>query len=199
MSLTKFLETINKFIPVDVLSGKEYALAKLDPDKIYIENIRSILNVSHRRAITICETAVRQGAFQRGVEVVCSDGSVVASSDSEDNLPPSVYCWKEEDGHSEQIEVATSSLSKIIFYRQKNIPPSYTGTQLEVLKGLQQIKMAWIVFCFLLSISTVLLGIIILFACLGKEKILTIILGAVDGIFAWSLKRVISYLFPTKV
>ena len=92
-------------------------LARLNPDKFYIENVRSILGVSHASAVRICETAVRQGLFERRVEVKCPDGAVAASADSERNLPEMVKCWHEDDGHLEAEELPTKTLEKTTFYR----------------------------------------------------------------------------------
>jgi hypothetical protein len=115
--LDKLLRAISQLIPRRALSGKEALLAELNPDKIYIENVRSILNVSHEAAKRICETAVRQGEFRRGVEVVCPSGAVAASADTEDELPQTVHCWIEDGGHTEEVEMPTASLRKITFYR----------------------------------------------------------------------------------
>ena len=117
MWLEKFLKTISQLIPINPLSGIGDALARLNPDKIYVENVRSVLKTSHARALKICETAVRQGFFSRGVEVLCPNGRVAASADIEANLPPTVFCWQEEDGHYEEIELPTSELQKLTFYR----------------------------------------------------------------------------------
>jgi hypothetical protein len=115
--LDKLLRTISRLIPHRALSGKETMLAELNPEKIYIENVRSILDVSYDAAKRICETAVRQGEFRRGVEVMCPNGAVAASADTEDELPQTVHCWTEDDGHPEEVELQTASLRKIIFYR----------------------------------------------------------------------------------
>jgi hypothetical protein len=105
-------------MPGAFLSEKEAeALAALNPDKIYVENVRNILNVSSSHALRICETAVRQGLFETGIEVLCPDGAVVASAKKEEELPERVPCWKEEDGHMEEVNIATSSLDKKKFYR----------------------------------------------------------------------------------
>lgn len=76
-------------------------LAALNPERIYVENVRSILNVSHARARRICETAVRRGMFRRQVLVLCPDGSVGASAPDESQLPPRTRCWVEVDGNLE--------------------------------------------------------------------------------------------------
>jgi hypothetical protein len=112
----KFLNIIRAVLPSNVLSGREAALSELNPDKFYIENVRSALGVSHRRAIDLCEAAVRQGFFRRRVEVMCPDGAVAASADTEGLLPPNVRCWNQDDGHLEEVEISTESLRKITCY-----------------------------------------------------------------------------------
>jgi hypothetical protein len=113
----KFLRIISRFAGDDPLAGREAALAKLNPDKFYVENVRSVLGVSHRSAVTICETAVRQGVFRRGIEVLCPDGAAAASAERADQLPPTVRCWVEQDGHLEEEHYPTESLRKLTFYR----------------------------------------------------------------------------------
>lgn len=114
----KFFDIISNLISGGFLSAKEAeALTTLDPSKIYIENVRSILNVSSSYALRICETAVRQGLFEKRIEVYCPDGGVVASAKTEKDLPATVRCWKEENGLHEEIEIPTASLRKEKFYR----------------------------------------------------------------------------------
>jgi hypothetical protein len=115
--LTKFFDSISKIVPGSPLSGREEALARLNPDKIYLENVRSVLGVSSGSAQQIIDTAVRQGIFERYVEVVCPDGAVAASAKTESELPEIVHCWKEEEGHLEEREIPTSTLPKVTFYR----------------------------------------------------------------------------------
>jgi hypothetical protein len=117
--LTRFLDTISKIVPGDPFAGREEAIAQLNPDKIYLENVRSALGVSTRKAQQIIETAVRQGVFQPFIEVICPDGAVAASARTESELPGKVRCWKEEDGNLQEEEVATETLKKVTFYRLK--------------------------------------------------------------------------------
>ena len=113
----KLSDIINRLFPVRPLPINEEALAQLDPDKIYVENVRSLLNVSFKEAEAICEAAARQGLFKKGVEVLCPDGTVGADVDSEKPLPPAVECWVEEEGHLEPRILNTDELKKIIYYR----------------------------------------------------------------------------------
>lgn len=117
MLLTRFFEIISKLLPDRGFAGREEAIARLDPNKIYLENVRSALGVSSGSAMRICETAVRQGVFRKYTEVVCPDGAVAASAEFGTQLPETVRCWKEEDGNFEEVEFPTGTLSKTTFYR----------------------------------------------------------------------------------
>jgi hypothetical protein len=116
--LNKLFQIISAFAPAPAFSEKQVQmLTDLNPDKFYIENVRSILGVSHASAVRICETAVRQGLFERRVEVKCPDGAVAASADTEEHLPPSVRCWHRDEGFLGQDEIPTTTLEKAVFYR----------------------------------------------------------------------------------
>ncbi len=93
------------------------ALAQLDPDRIDVENIRSILGVSHREALKICEAAVRQGLFETRIAVLCPDGTVAVSGGKETDIPSMVQCWMEVDGHKEAVDLPTIELERLVFYR----------------------------------------------------------------------------------
>lgn len=99
------------------MSGKEALISELNPDKILVEDVGSILDVSRASAERICETAVRQGLFRRGVEVTCPNGAVAASADTEADLPAMVSCWIETDGHLEEAKFLTKELKKTTIYR----------------------------------------------------------------------------------
>src|SRR5271165_5495058 len=114
----KFLKVISSIVPEKGVSLAEAdVLSRLNPDKIYVENVRSLLNVSHGSAQRILETGVRQGVFVRRVEVQCPDGSVAASAETEAGLPRMVHCWEEEDGFPKEVEIPVENLAKTTFYR----------------------------------------------------------------------------------
>lgn len=123
--LKKLSQIISNVVASPKLSQREAeVLARLNPDKFYIENVRSILGVSHSAAAQICETAVRQGVFERRIEVICPDGAVAASADIESHLPTTVTCWHEEAGHLQREELPTKDLEKVTFYRLNDKPDS---------------------------------------------------------------------------
>ncbi len=122
MWLAKFLDITSNLLQPDPIAGIEEALARLNPDKIYVENVRSVLGISHKRAVGVCETAVRHGLFKRGVEVLCPDGSVGVSASREEDLPSSVNCWTQEVGGYEEKTFPTDTLQKITFYQLDDQP-----------------------------------------------------------------------------
>ena len=122
MWLEKFLSTMARYLPSKPLSRD--VLSQLNPDKIYVENVRSLLDVPYSSAVEILEDGLKQGWLRSGVEVRCPDGSVAASADTEDGLPQTVTCIQEEDGHPEEVELPTNSLSKVRFYRLNDRPAS---------------------------------------------------------------------------
>lgn len=116
MLFQKFFETISNLLP-GRFTGNLDALSRLNPQKMYVENVRSVFGVSERAAQRYCDTAVRQGVFSRFVEVRCPNGSVGATAESEDNLPETVHCWQEEDGDFTEAVLLTRELPKAVFYR----------------------------------------------------------------------------------
>jgi hypothetical protein len=122
MFLEKFLNAMARHLPSKGLSTD--ALSKLNPDKIYVENVRSLLGVSHSNAVEILEDGLKQGLLRRGVEVMCPDGAVAASAETENELPQTVTCWTEEDGHPEEVQLSTDSLRKVRFYKLNDRPTS---------------------------------------------------------------------------
>lgn len=119
--LKKLFQIIRNAVPAPTLSESQaLELARLNPEKFYAENVRSILGVSYKSALRICETAVRQGIFERRVEVKCPDGAVAASADTEANLPSVVRCFRQEEQHFEMEEIPTAQLEKTVFYRLRD-------------------------------------------------------------------------------
>lgn len=92
------------------------ALSQIDPQHIYVENIRTLLGGSSWAAKLICETAVRQGIFAKRVQILCPDGSVAASLNAGQPIPETVRCWTEVDGEAEAVRERTDRLDKIEFY-----------------------------------------------------------------------------------
>lgn len=66
-----------------------------DPDRIYIENVRSFFNISSRFAKFLCETAVRQGLFEKKIAVECTNEDckrIIKVFDVSEELPDELTC-----------------------------------------------------------------------------------------------------------
>lgn len=117
MLFEKFFSAISNWLPATVVVGDIEALRALDPSKIYVENVRAVLNVSRRSALVICESAVDQGLFERGIEARTDNDVVVATAPDEARLPFEVEINVEDDGFADVVTVPMSQLRKVIYYR----------------------------------------------------------------------------------
>jgi len=104
MSLLKYLQTIEG----------------IDPGKIEVENVRSILNVNSRSAKFICEMAVQEKLFIKKIGLVCpNEGRVIEEFDSYNEIPEQITCHICETDEREHSTFKTSQLQKIEFYKLK--------------------------------------------------------------------------------
>jgi hypothetical protein len=107
---TSFLKKMADIAPARDLPVA--ALRRLNPDRIDIENIRSILGSSTQRAKLVCDTAVRRGIFLRRISVICPDDSVAWTGDYGTNPPETVRCWRESEYGPEPMTMKTSELAR---------------------------------------------------------------------------------------
>jgi len=71
------------------------ALNSLDPDRIYVENMRSVLGSSTKIARLICKLAVRKGYFTEHFAVVCKNDDcnrIIKSYYSREEIPKTLSC-----------------------------------------------------------------------------------------------------------
>lgn len=116
MLLRRFLNTIKKLIPRKYIKISPEQVANLDPDKITVENVRSILNSSYQHALDICETGVKEGIFDRKIAIYRPDGSIDLLLNEGENIPETIHVYEEIDGHYEEEEVSTKKLKKATVY-----------------------------------------------------------------------------------
>jgi hypothetical protein len=111
--LPRFWNRISDALPSGMPPQAAAQLAALNPERISLENVRSILGVSTARARLVCETAVRRGVFIKRLQVLCPDGSVAATADTEADVPATVRCWG-DDGDFDV--VSTETLRRLEVY-----------------------------------------------------------------------------------
>lgn len=104
----KFFENFNK------------SIKELNPDRIYVENMRSILNTNSRIAKIICELAVRKGYFKKYYAVECKNescGRIINSFQKIEDIPNSLQCYICKDDGVEKSTFKKEELLIIPFYK----------------------------------------------------------------------------------
>lgn len=113
----QFLTRISRFLPAGDAEEELLALEHIDPRRISVETVRSMLNSSASAAKLYCETAVRRGLLKRGYQYWCPDGKNVAATvfDGEP-IPPTVECVQEENDDYRMLTLDTASLRRTEIY-----------------------------------------------------------------------------------
>tara|TARA_R100001369_G_scaffold66119_1_gene93267 strand:+ start:32 stop:379 length:348 start_codon:yes stop_codon:yes gene_type:complete len=96
------------------------ALEELNPDRIYVENMRYLLGTSSRIARLVCNIAVRKGHFEKYYAIECKNENcrrIIGSYKNLSEIPDKVTCFLcEEDGEKES-QFSTKELNIIPFYK----------------------------------------------------------------------------------
>jgi hypothetical protein len=99
---------------------KAKIVEETDPDKIYVENVRSFFNISTRLAKYLCALAVRQGIFRKKYAVECKNNDcncTIKVFDTKEEIPENINCFQcELDGHSE-FSFNTNDLDIVEYYQ----------------------------------------------------------------------------------
>ena len=102
MSLDKYYKTISN----------------IDSSNIYVENVRSLLNVSTFKARLYCEMAVQEKVFQKKYGVSCpNDSNIIKSYDSRELIPEEITCHICEGLEREECTFKTRKTDIIEFYQ----------------------------------------------------------------------------------
>lgn len=117
MSFAAFLKIINTPTMRRFIDRKRKAVEAIDPQRIYVENVRAFFGVPHAVARLLLETAVREGALEKRVGLLCPfDRHIVRSFSSEDEAPDAVPCLAcEAEGRDEAHP--RSDMRTMTFYR----------------------------------------------------------------------------------
>src|SRR5476651_394387 len=98
-----------------------HKIKEIRPGNIYVENIRSVFDISRVEARTFCEMAVNSNIFERRIGLICPNsscnGRILADYDSESDIPNEITCENCELEGEDSFVYDTSKLEKIEFYR----------------------------------------------------------------------------------
>lgn len=77
------------------INRKAKIVESTDPDKIYVENIRSFFGITTRMAKYLCEVAVKNGVLKKQYGVVCKNDSckrIIKRYDKREDIPQGISC-----------------------------------------------------------------------------------------------------------
>jgi hypothetical protein len=111
---TQFLQLISDHVLAT--PRRLRALAKIDPKRIYVENIRAVVGSNTWIAKLICDTAVRQGIFKRKIQVMSRDGAVALTVSDHSQIPEHLTHLAIIAGDLEEVTERTDEMDLIEFY-----------------------------------------------------------------------------------
>ncbi len=117
VSFEAFLRIIDTPALRRFVDRKRNAVEAIDPQRIYVENVRAFFGFPHSLARLLLETAVREGALERRVGLLCPyDQHIIKSLSSGDETPDAVLCLVCEAEGREGTH-PRSTMGMLTFYR----------------------------------------------------------------------------------
>jgi hypothetical protein len=104
----------------EILRNKAKIIESTDPNRIYVENVRSFFNIPTRWAKKLCEIAVRQNIFKKKYAVICKNSDcdrVIKVYDKKSEIPKNINCLTCELEAKEIFEFETDELEIIEYYQ----------------------------------------------------------------------------------
>jgi hypothetical protein len=118
MLLQKFLNLIDETPIGRAVSRKEELIDQLDPERIYVENVRSFFGVPFGIAQLLCEMAVRERLFLRRYGVMCPYcDRIIVSVKSEKDIPDRLLCEVCERNERDRYEYSRSECALATYYK----------------------------------------------------------------------------------
>ena len=118
MSLVRFFDSVDKTFIGRLVERKAEQIRKTDPDRIYVENVRSFFGMTTPLARTLCELAVKEGVFERRVAAICpTDHRVITTYTSKKEIPERLKCTTCELNEEEKYEFDDAELKLETYYK----------------------------------------------------------------------------------
>jgi hypothetical protein len=100
-----------------------HKIKDIRPGNIYVENIRSVFDISRVEARRLCEMAVASKVFEKRIGFICPDpscnGRILADYACEKDIPEEITCEQCELNGNDEFIYKTSNLDRVEFYRLK--------------------------------------------------------------------------------
>jgi hypothetical protein len=114
------LDTIKIPIFLKVDHRRKDIILGTNPERIYLENVRSYYNTSTFMARTLCNMAVKDGKFIKMIGLQCPNTDcerIIKSFDKVDSIEPDITCDNCEIIGNENFHFKTGELKKVEFYQ----------------------------------------------------------------------------------
>ena len=93
-------------------------IKEINPQKIYVENVRSLFKVPRTVAKLMCEMAVVDKLFIKKIGILCPNcKSIIGVYDKSQEIPSEITCSICELDEHESFHFHSSELEKIEFYQ----------------------------------------------------------------------------------
>lgn len=95
MLLMKFFQIIDNSFLGKFIDNKLNLIAAIDPDRIYVENIRSFYSLPTSVAKMFCEMAYKENLFKKNIAVECPNEScerVIEVYNTKQEIPDLLEC-----------------------------------------------------------------------------------------------------------
>ncbi|RDI13201.1 hypothetical protein [Flavobacterium sp. AG291] len=102
------------------LKRKAAIVENTDPDRIFVENVRSFFNIPTRWARFLCDMAVRQGILRKKYSIECGNeecGRIIKSYDRKSDIPEKIVCRTCELEGYPKFEFETDKLNIVEYYQ----------------------------------------------------------------------------------
>ncbi len=120
MLLIRFFQAIDNSFIGKLIDKKLKLLDHTDPDRIYVENVRSFYNIPTFAAKFFCEIAVKERVFKKKIGVICPNddcGRIITTIDDLAHLPKKVKCDLCELNEKSVFEFTPTKKDTIVFYQ----------------------------------------------------------------------------------
>lgn len=118
MWLEKFFQIIDKSFVGRFVDKRVAIVGLTDPDRIYVENIRSFYGLTTPIAKIICDMAVKENLFKKRIGLECPIcGRLIEHYQNQNEIPNSVNCETCELLENEKHDFLKSELKETVFYQ----------------------------------------------------------------------------------
>ncbi len=105
----------------NLLKKQSQLIQATNPERIYVENVRSFFHLPFKAAKILCELAVKEGLFRKKYGVSCpSCNRLIKSYNNIAEIPEEVVCEVCQDLEEPKFIFRKKNLEIVEFYQLKN-------------------------------------------------------------------------------